>query len=166
MKYYCTYNDKYKRLTFFNDDGDNDGNGLVLDGGNNDGEDDAATCEGKVCCEGEADDDGDDDSDNGGVNYHIGVDINDSNDANGVDDMCEIGCDDDADGGDGNSNDYGSVDGNGIFKKWCIDGKCDDMTDDGDDQTESLAGDIVECKGSSKMEMRMDVMQIDILMET
>ena len=118
-----------------------------------------------ICCEGEADDYCGDDNDNGGVNYHIGVDINDSNDANGGDGMCEIDCED-ADGGDGNSNDDGSVDGNGIFKKWCIDWKDGDKADDGDDQTESLAGDIAECKGSSKMEMRMEVMQRDILMET
>ena len=37
MKYCCTYNDKYNRLTFFNDNGDNDGNGVVVDGGNNGG---------------------------------------------------------------------------------------------------------------------------------
>ena len=72
--------------------------------------------------------------------------------------MSKANFDNDEDGGD-NSNDDGSVDGNGIFEKWCVDRKGGDEADDGDQQTESVAVNLAECNGSSKMEMRVRVMQ-------
>ena len=58
--------------------------------------------------------------------------------------MSKADCDDDTDGGGSNSNDDGSVDGDGIFENCCIDGEGDDEADDGDKQTESNAGDLAE----------------------
>ena len=84
----------------------------------------------------------------------------------GVDSMSKADCDDDADGGCGNSNDDGNADGVGIIENWCVDGEGGDETDDGDEQTESVAGDFAECNGSSKMEMTVGVMRWDILKET
>ena len=74
-------------------------------------------------------------------------------------DMSKADCDDGADGGGGNSNDDGSVDGDGIFENLCVDGEGGDEADDGDEQTESVAGDLAECNGSSKMEMTVGVMR-------
>ena len=73
--------------------------------------------------------------------------------------MSKTDCDDDTDGGDGNSNDDGSVGGTVLFGKWCVDGKGGDEADDGDEQTDSVASDLAECNGSSKMEMRVGVMR-------
>ena len=56
-------------------------------------------------------------------------------------------CDDDADGGGGNSKD------DGIFENWCVDGEGGDETDDGDEQTENVAGGLAKCSGNSEMEM-------------
>ena len=67
--------------------------------------------------------------------------------------------DDDADGGGGNSNDDDSVDGNGIFGKWRVDGKGGDKTDDGIEQTEIVVGDLAQCDGSSRLEMRVGVIR-------
>ena len=64
--------------------------------------------------------------------------------------MSKTDCDDDADG---NSSDDCSVDENGIFGKWCVYGR------GGDEQIVNVAGDLAECNGSSKMEMRVGVMQ-------
>ena len=36
--------------------------------------------------------------------------------------MSKADCDDDADGGSGNSRDDGSVDGDSVFDNWCVDG--------------------------------------------
>ena len=110
---------------------------------NDGGDDDAGVGDGKkkVDCEGEADDD---DNNNGGVDDDREVDINDGNDANRGDSMSKVDCDDDTDGGGSNSNDDGSVDGDGIFENWCVDGEGDDEADDGDKQTESNAGDLAE----------------------
>ena len=80
----------------------------------------------------------------------------------GVDSMSKADCDDDADGGGGNSN----GDGVGIFENWCIDGEGGDEADDGDEQTESVAGDLAEYNGSSKREMTVGVMRWDILKKT
>ena len=60
--------------------------------------------------------------------------------------------DDDADGSSGNSNDDGGVDGNGAF-----DVKYGDKADDGNEQTKSVACNLIKCNGSSKMEIRMRV---------
>ena len=46
-----------------------------------------------------------------------------------------------------------------FFENWCVNGKDDDGSDDGDEQTESDAGDHVECDRSSKMEMAVGVMR-------
>ena len=46
-----------------------------------------------------------------------------------------------------------------LFESWCVDGKSGDGSDDGDEQTESVAGDHVECDRSSKMEMAVGVMR-------
>ena len=46
-----------------------------------------------------------------------------------------------------------------LFGKWCVDGKGGDEADDGDEQTDSVASDLAECNGSSKMEMRVGVMR-------
>ena len=73
--------------------------------------------------------------------------------------MSKTDCDDDTDGGDGNSNDDGSVGGMVLFGKWCVDGKGGDEADDSDEQTDSVASDLAECNGSSKMEMRVGVMR-------
>ena len=127
----------------------------MAEGDSNDGGDDGKR---KVGCDGEADDaDGDDN--NGCVDNNGGVDINDGNDTNDGDCMSKTDCNDDADGGGGNSHDDGSVCGNGIFGKWCVDGKDGDEVDDGGEQTESVASDLAECNGSSKMEMRVGVMR-------
>ena len=88
-----------------------------------------------------------------------GADINDENNANGEDSLGKSDCNDDADGGSGNGNDDGSVDGDGIFDNWCVDGGGGDEVDDGDEQTESVADDLAECDGSSKMEMKVGVMR-------
>ena len=72
--------------------------------------------------------------------------------------MSKADCDNDADGG-GNSNDDGSVDGDGIFENWCADWEGADEADNADEQTDSVAGDLAECNGSSKMEMTGGVMQ-------
>ena len=105
------------------------------------------------------DDDGDDDNDNGGIDDSAGVGINDDNDANGGDSVSKTDRDDDADVGDGDSNDDGGINGNGVFGKWCIDGKGGDEADDGNEQTESVAGDHAGSDGSSKIEMRPGVMR-------
>ena len=135
----------------------------MAEGGSNDGGDDNDVAGGdgkrKVGCEGEVDDDGDD-NDNGGVDDDSGVDNNDGNDAKGGDSISKTVRDDDgANGGGSNSNDFRSVDWKGIFGKWCVDGKSSDEADDCDEQTESVAGDLTECNGTSKMEMRVGVMQ-------
>ena len=67
--------------------------------------------------------------------------------------------DDDADGGSGNNNADGSVDGDDIFENWCVDGEGSDDADDYDEQTENVAGDLAECNGSSKIEIRVGVMR-------
>ena len=72
------------------------------------------------------------DDDDGDDNDNGGVEIDDGNDANRDDGTSKTNCDDDADGGDGNSN---------------------------NEQTESVAGNLAECNRSSKMEMRVGVMQ-------
>ena len=87
----------------------------------------------KVDCEGEVDDDDDDDGDND-----------------------KADCDDDADGG-GNSKDDGDEDG--IFENWCVDGEGGDEADYGDEQTESVAGGLAKCSGSSQMEMTVGEMR-------
>ena len=144
---------------FLNGDVDNDSNSKVTKSCSNDAgdDDDARGGEGawKADCGDEADDD-DGDNDNGGVDDDCGVD--NGNDANGGDKMSKAGCDDDADGGDGNSNDDGSADGDSIFENWCVDGEGGDDTDDGDEQTGSVARDLAECNGSSKMEMTVGLM--------
>ena len=125
----------------------------MAEGGSNDGGnyDDAIVDDGKrnVGCEGEADHDGDD-NDNGGVDDDCGVDINDGNDTNGGDGMSKTNRDD-ADVGGGNSYNDGGVDGNGAF-----DVKGGDVTDDGDEETESIVGDLAKYNGSSKMEMKVE----------
>ena len=135
----------------------------MAEGGSNDGGDDddadGSIDKWKVGCESEEDDDAGDDNDNGGVNEDGRVDINDGNDANGGDSMSKAHCDDDTDGGGGYSNDDGCVDGNGTFGKRCVDGKSGVDVDDGDEQTESVAGDLAECNGSSEMEMIVGVMR-------
>ena len=80
--------------------------------------------------------------------------------------MSKANCDDNADGGGGNSNDGSSADGDGIFENWCVDGEGGDEADDGDEPTGNVAGDLVECNGSSKMEMTVGVMWWGILKET
>ena len=136
------------------------------DGGDDD--DDGSGGEGKrkVDCKGEAyDDDGD--NINGGFDDDDGVvDINDGEDANGGDSMSKADRDDDADGGGGNSNDDGSADGDGIFENWCVDREGGDEADDGGEQTESVAGDLAECNGSSEIEMTVGVMRWGILNKT
>ena len=125
----------------------------MAEDGSNDGGDGTVGCEDEV-----VDNDGDN-NDNGVVEDDGGVDVNDDNDANGGDGMRKTNRDDDADGGGGNSNDDGGVDRNGIFGKLCIDGKGDDETDDSDEQTESVVGDLAKYNGSSKKEIRVGVMQ-------
>ena len=130
---------------------------------NDDGDIDNAggdKCKRKVDCEGEMDDD-DRDNDNGSVEDDAAVDVNDGNVANGGDSMSKTDCDDDeADGDDGNSNDGDdSTDGDGIFENWCVDGERGDEADYGDEETESVAGNLAECNGSSKMEMTVGVMR-------
>ena len=150
---------------FLNGDVDNDSDGKVAENCSNDGDDDDASGgEGKkkVDCEGKTDDD----NDNGGVDDDVGVDVNDGNDANGGDSMRKADCDDDADGGGGNSNDDGNADGNSIFENWCVDWKGGDEADDGDEQTENVAGELGECNGSSKIKMTVGVMRRGILKET
>ena len=117
---------------FLNGDFDNS-NGKV-ESCSNDGGDDDDEGKWKVDCEHEADDDGD--NDNGGVDDDGVVDINNGNNANGGDRMSRADCDDDADGGGSNSNYDGSADGDGIFEKWCVDGKGSDEADNGVKQTE------------------------------
>ena len=73
-------------------------------------------------------------------------------------------CDDDADGGSGNSKDDGNQDC--IFENWCVDGEGGDKADDGDEQTESVASGLTKCSGSSKLEMTVGEMQWGILKET
>ena len=68
--------------------------------------------------------------------------------------MSKKGRDDDVNGCGGNSNDDGDVDGNDVFNT-----KDGYEVDDGGEQTESVASDLAECKGSSKMEIRAGVMQ-------
>ena len=68
---------------------------------------------------------------------------------------------DDADGGSGNSNDDGGVDENGVF-----DVKCGDEADDGNEQTKSVAGNLIKYNESSKMGIRMGLMRWRILKET
>ena len=46
-----------------------------------------------------------------------------------------------------------------VFENWCVDGESGDEADDGDEQTESVAGGFPECNGSSKMEMAVGVMR-------
>ena len=77
--------------------------------------------------------------------------------------MSKVYCDNNADGGSGNTNDDDSADGDGIFENWCVDGE---DRDDGDGQTESVACDLAECNERSKMEMTMRVMRWGILKET
>ena len=134
------------------------GEGGSIDGGD---DDDVGGGDGKrkADCEGEAEDDHGGDNYNGSVDNEDGVDINDSNDANGGDGMTKTDRDDDADGGGGNSNDDGVVDGTVGFEKWCVDGKGGDEADDGDEQIEIAPGDLAECNGSSKMELRVGVMR-------
>ena len=80
--------------------------------------------------------------------------------------MSKADCDDDADVGGGNSNHDGSVDGDGVFENWCVDGEAGDEADDGDVQTENVVDHLVECNESSKMEMAVGVMRRGILKET
>ena len=58
---------------------------------------------------------------------------------------------DHADVGGGNSYNDDSVNGNGAF-----DVKGGDVTDDGDEENESIAGDLAKYNGSSKMEMKVE----------
>ena len=67
--------------------------------------------------------------------------------------MGKADCDDDADGGGDNSNNDGNVDEDGFFENWCVDKVVSDKADDGDGQADSVAGDLAECNGSSKIEM-------------
>ena len=73
-------------------------------------------------------------------------------------------CDDDTDGGSGNSKDDGNQDC--IFENWCVDGEGGDEADDGDEQTESVASGLTKCSGSSEMEMTVGEMRWGILKET
>ena len=107
----------------------------------------------KVGCEGEVDHDSDN-NDNNSVDDYCGVDIKDGNDANCGERMNKTNRDDDADGGGGNCNNGGGVDENCAF-----DVKGGDKTDDGDEQTESVAGDLTKCNGNSKMKMKVEVMR-------
>ena len=91
----------------------------------------------KVDCEGEADDVGDND---------------------------RADFDDDADGGGGNCKD--DRDEDGIFENGCVDGEGGDETDHGDEKTESVAGSLAKCSGSSEMEMTVGEMRSGILKET
>ena len=75
-------------------------------------------------------------------------------------------CDDDADGGGGNNNDDGGVHGDGICENWCVYGEGGDEADDDDEQTESVADDLAEYNGRSKMEMTVGIMRWRILKET
>ena len=128
--------------------GDNDSNAKVAEGCSTDGGDDEDddVCGGdgkwKVDCEDEADDDGD----------------NDKADCQG----------DDGDDS-GNSNDGGSVDENDIFENWCVNGEGRDVPNYGDKQTESVAGGLAKCNGSSKfsnMKITVGVMRWGILEKT
>ena len=80
--------------------------------------------------------------------------------------MSKVDWDDDADVGGNKINDDGSVDGDGIFENWCVDGQGGDEADDGDEKAESVAGDLTECSGGSKMEMTGGVIRWGILKET
>ena len=96
--------------------------------------DDVGVGEGKrkVDCGGEANDDDDGDND-------------------------KAYCDDDADCGDGNSKDDRNEDGN--FENLFVDSEGGDKADDGDEQTESVAGGLSKCSRSSKMEMTVGEMR-------
>ena len=85
--------------------------------------------------------------------FFINLEISDIDDGDFVSESDCHG--DDTDDG-GKSNDDGVVDGNGAF-----DTKGE--ADDGDDQTESAAGDTIEFNGSSENEMRVRVIQWHIL---
>ena len=61
----------------------------------------------------------------------------------------------DADVGSANSYNDGRLDGNGAF-----DVEGGDVDDDGDEQTQCVAGDLAKCNGSSKMEMKVGVIQM------
>ena len=80
----------------------------------------------KVHCEGEADDDD-------GDNDH------------------DADCDDNENGGGGNSKTDGNEDG--IFVNWCVDGEGVDDADNGDEQTDNVAGGLAKRSESSETEM-------------
>ena len=71
-------------------------------------------------------------------------------------------CDNDADGGGGNSKDHENEDG--ISENWCVDGEGGDETED--EQTESVAGGLAKCSGSSETEMTVGEIWWGILKET
>ena len=87
------------------------------------------------------------------------IDCEDEADDDDLRDNDKADCDDDdhADGGGGNSKDDGNEDS--IFENCCVDGESGDEGDDGDDQTESAAGGVAKCSGSSEMEMTVGEMR-------